>query len=47
MLAILLAVLLVGSQERFTLPQVPVLPLPWEEHGNRHARRRDRKLGRA
>lgn len=26
------------------LPDIPKLPTPWMEQGNRHARRRDRKL---
>jgi hypothetical protein len=25
-------------------PDLPSLPMPWLEQGNRHARRRDRKL---
>lgn len=28
-------------------PDIPSLPTPWVEQGNRHARRRDRKLRRA
>jgi len=28
------------------LPEIPSLPIPWVEQGNRHARRRDRKLMR-
>ncbi len=29
------------------VPDIPKIPTPWVEQGNRHARRRDRKLYRA
>ena len=38
--------LLVSDLPR-VVPELPALPLPWMEQGNRHARRRDKKLAGA
>lgn len=46
MLVILATLLLVLSDAPRAVPQAPAVPLPWMEQGNRHARRRDRKLAR-
>lgn len=46
MLVIFAALALLLSDAPRAVPQLPETPLPWMEQGNRHARRRDRKLAR-
>lgn len=46
LLAMLAAAMLLASGEPRNTPEIPVVPMPWMEQGNRHARRRDRKLSR-
>lgn len=46
LIASLAAVLLLASPDARLSPIIPGVISPWEEAGNRHARRRDRKRAR-
>lgn len=45
-LVLLAAMLLAASDLPRTVPDIPKIPKPWAEVGNRHARRRERKVSR-
>lgn len=46
MIAILAAILLVVADVPRLVPDIPEVPAPWEEQGNRRARRRAAAVGR-